>query len=154
MKLIDNFKIGLKEFIRKEIMLTKITEEEYINEYGVEDIKLSFLTDIFGITTYDSGLDVKFGNAILEVMEVIAKRNNFEYIKDESNYIKFILVANILDKYNWIEWGTSIRGCWFSYWYEPEVKGKLDSYNMSKITFDDDNNDIIELIEYLKCDKL
>ncbi len=101
-----------------------------------------FVSDIFDITTYDYDLSMKFGKDIIEVMEVINNRKNFEYMKeDEENYKKFILVANLLDKYNWIEWGTSIRGCWFDKWCNPYIEG--DCYDMEdKIEFDEDGKDI------------
>jgi len=154
MKLIDNFRIGLQTYIDREIMFVETTKEEYINEFGIRNIKLSFLADIFGMVTYDSGLDIKFGKYILEIMDVIAKGYNFEYIKNEKNYIKFILVANILDNYNWIEWGSSIRGCWFSPYNTPNVCCGIEYYNMNEITFDHDNNDIIECVKYFKSDSL
>lgn len=154
MKLIDNLKIGLSNYIDKEIMFIQGNRDDYINEYGIKNIKLSFLTDIFGVVTYDSGLDIKFGSDILEVMEVIAKRDNFEYIKNVKNYIKFILVANIFYSYDWIEWGSSIRGCWFSPYNQHNISNGLDYYGMSEIILDDDNKYIIECIEYFKSDKL
>lgn len=79
------------------------------------DIKLIFLAEIlFGIETDDSTLSLKFGKDILEVINVIKKGLNFDYIKSEDNYKKYIIVANILSKLDWIEWGTSIRGAWFN----------------------------------------
>ena len=96
---------------------------------------------------------MKFGKDIIEVMEVINNRKNFEYIKeDKENYKKFILVANLLDKYNWIEWGTSIRGCWFDKWSNPYIEGEC--YDMEdKIEFDEDGKDIGLLLDFLKSDE-
>lgn len=153
MNLVDNFKNGIKEYI-KHSELQGWEEGEFIKEIGVKNIKCAFLSDaIFGLTTYDIGLDIEFGKYILEIMEVISNKTNFEYIKYEGDdYKKFILVANILDKYNWIEWGTSIRGCWFSSYGNPTIYEDLDNLNMSKIEFDDEN--ICNLLEYLRGEEL
>lgn len=68
---------------------------------------------IFDLVTYDGGLDELFVKKIIEVCKVILDKTNYEYIKDENNYINYILVCQILDRFDWIEWGTSIRGAWF-----------------------------------------
>lgn len=75
---------------------------------------------VFDLTTYDSSLDELFVKDILEVCKVIRDNKNFEYIKNEQNYIKYILVCQLLDKFHWIEWGTSIRGAWFD-GYHPNL---------------------------------
>ena len=68
---------------------------------------------IFDLTTYDGSLDELFVKKIIEVCKVILDGKNSEYIRDESNYTAFILVCQLLDRFDWIEWGTSIRGAWF-----------------------------------------
>lgn len=155
MNLVDNFKNGIKEYIKHSEM-TGWEEGEFVKEIGVKGIKCAFLSDvIFGLTTYDTGLDIEFGKDILEVMEVINNKTNFEYIKYEGDdYKKFILVANLLDQYNWIEWGSSIRGCWFSPYYNPTIYEDLDNFNMSKIEFDDEGEDISNLLKYLRSEEL
>lgn len=69
--------------------------------------------DYFELATYDSGLDLEFGKVIREVILVINDMSNFYYIKDRENYKKFILVCQLLTDKQLIDWGTSIRGCWF-----------------------------------------
>lgn len=68
---------------------------------------------IFNLTTYDSSLNELFVKNILEVCKVILEDRNYEYIEDRENYIKYILVCQLLEEFDWIEWGTSIRGAWF-----------------------------------------
>lgn len=152
MKLIDNFKKGLSNYIERESIFDDLEQDEMVSKYGVKNIKLSFLTIIFGITTYSRYLDIEFGKDILEVMTVINNKENFKYIADKDNHKKFIYVANLLDRYSWIEWGTSIRGCWFTDWNSPDVDCGVDYYKMDKIKFDDKGKDIKELIEYLNND--
>lgn len=75
--------------------------------------KLEFLaSETFNLTTYDSELDKLFVSKIIEVIKVIVKGENFEYIENEQNYINYILVCQLLDRLGWIDWGTSIRGAW------------------------------------------
>ena len=108
--------------------------EEEINFYdddwiaGLEksEQKVVWLSDdYFELTTYDSDLDLEFGKAIREVILVINNKSNFDYIKDRENYKKFILVCQLLEEKQLIDWGTSIRGCWF--YPEGEIsKQELD----------------------------
>lgn len=79
---------------------------------------------VFDLTTYDDALDEQFVKDILEVCKIILDRENFEYIENEENYIKYILVCQLLDRSNWIEWGTSIRGAWFDVdiYYDYQTK--------------------------------
>lgn len=74
-------------------------------------IKAQFLvSEICDIDTYDTNLDVKFANDIIEIMDIIFNCKTFEYIESsEDNYIKFITIANLIKPI--LDWGTSIRGC-------------------------------------------
>ena len=142
MNIVDNFRNGIKEYIKC-----------YDAEKRSKNIKYEFLTEvIFEITTYDTSLSIEFGKDILEVMDVIINRKNFEYIKNKENYRKFIIVANILDQYGWIEWGTSIRGCWFYEFAEPIRCVSMEALDMKPITINDEN--ISKLIKYLKSEEL
>lgn len=77
--------------------------------------------EIFDLTTYDGELDELFAKKIIEVLKVIFDGTNFEYIKDRTNYINYILICQLLNEFNWIEWGTSIRGSWIETWH-PNCK--------------------------------
>ena len=105
MTLVDNFKNGIKQYI-EDSEWKGWDKNEFVKELGIKNIKFAFLSEvIFGITTYDIDLDIEFGRNILEIMEVISNRENYDYIKYRDNkYKKFIIVANLLDKYGWIEW--------------------------------------------------
>lgn len=81
-------------------------------------------SEVFNLTTYDGTLDELFVKKIIEVLKVILNKTNFEYIKDETNYINYILVCQLLNEFNWIDWGTSIRGAWFDA-YHPNSKTQL-----------------------------
>lgn len=107
--------------------VTEIYEHRYaeycINTCG--DTKYEWAArEVFDLTTYDGSLDELFVKKIIEVLKVIFNRTSFEYIKDETNYITYILVCQLLEKFHWIEWGTSIRGAWFET-YHPNVKSHL-----------------------------
>lgn len=68
---------------------------------------------VFELFTYDGMLDERFVKAIIEVSKAILDGRTYEYIEDERNYVKYILVCQLLDMKGWINWGTSIRGAWF-----------------------------------------
>lgn len=93
-----------------------ISDKTTISQDEIMSLKYVWLAeDVFHIDTYDDNLSEKFGRAILEVLRVIKNRQNYEYIKNEDNYIKYILVCNLLDMNDLISWGTSIRGAWFEF---------------------------------------
>lgn len=120
------------------------------NDDTEHDFRRDFIVEhLFGLTTYDTHLTTIFNNTITEVMRVIYERGNFEYIKDEKNYIKFILVANILDEHNMINWGSSIRGCWFDFGEAIEFSALGDEKFMVE-----DSKDFIKLIEWFECKDL
>lgn len=120
---------------------------------------------IFDLTTYDGELDEKFVKDILEVCKVIADRSNYEYIANNDNYIKYILVCQLLDRFKWINWGTSIRGAWFENLNgnrkvileeQPitrlnEKTGEWDHYKIDEVLFSYDN--LKALIEFMEEEK-
>lgn len=110
--------------------------------------------NVFNLTTYDDALDEKFVKDILEVCKVILNRENFEYIKDENNYVKYILVCQLLDHFQWLCWGTSIRGAWFEVdtYYDFQTK---ESINRSRDILDElewwgDEHHKIEKVPFTK----
>lgn len=116
-----------------------------MNHETFKEAKNSYiLNHIFYITTYDSLLDEKFVNDILEIMDVILKRKNFEYIKDETNYIKFITIVNLIIET--LDWGTSIRGCFFN---KITVNCFLIKKELDDTIVFNNNDEIKELLDYL-----
>jgi len=88
-------------------------QQKFDDTISNQDKKFAFLSSIiFDIVTYDLDLDIEFGKDIFNIIEVIYNKKNFEYLKNEDNYKKFIIVCNILHINDWINWGTSIRNCW------------------------------------------
>lgn len=80
-----------------------------------------FIARIFDITTYDSGMDRLFAEHVVEVLEAIASRTTFEYqAKSAEHYYRFLMVVNFKQIYPLLEWGTSIRGCWFNLGFGKE----------------------------------
>lgn len=107
-----------------------------------EEVKASYIMRSFGITTYDTDIDLELFDILIEIMEAILKRKTLEYINiSRQNYRNFILIVNIIKDY--IDWGTSIRTCFFT---------KLlieNMYDGSYIEFEE-YDEIKELIDYLK----
>lgn len=71
-------------------------------------------SDIFELATYDGSIDRLFVKKIIEVCKVILDNKTYEYISVEENYIPYLIVCQLLYNFNWIDWGTSIRGAWFN----------------------------------------
>lgn len=108
--------------------------EELDRYFSKKDQKLVFLSEqILGLTTYDSGLDLELGKMVFEAMKQIQNMTTFDFIKDETNYRNYIISVNLI--YDWLEWGTSIRGAWFN---EYGGKIKPDEAMLSNVGHDKD----------------
>ena len=104
--------------MKSEEIVQKMWEQwlswgDFHEEASEKEQKLIFLSsEILGLTTYDDALDVHFGRMVLESMKQIQNKTTFEYIKNKNNYAEYILSCNLMK--GWLDWGSSIRGAWFS----------------------------------------
>lgn len=69
---------------------------------------------IFDFTTYDGELDDLFGRRAVEVCAAINTQTTFDYIESPEQYQWFITMCNMPFFQGRLEWGTSIRGAWWS----------------------------------------
>lgn len=118
---------------------------------------------IFDLYTYDTALDEKFVKSIIEVSKAIIDMETYNYIENRDNYLKHILVCQLLYHFNWINWGTSIRGPWFesdsrkdileesSWSLLNEKTGEWDRYKLDAVPFSRDN--LKELIKFMEEEK-
>lgn len=91
----------------------RITQE--ISECAPES-RLEYLSDyIFSFTTYDSKMSKLFAHRAVEVCSMISSRLTFDYIANEENYRWFLLMCNMPFFAERIDWGTSIRGSWWTH---------------------------------------
>lgn len=93
----------------KELYTDLIGYNESLTKYG-------FICDLFDVVTYDDELTERWGKAIVDVMRAIEQQKTFEYIEEsDSQYEKYLIVVNMLNRCGMLDWGGSIRGAWFSY---------------------------------------
>lgn len=105
------FKNSLNDFIENHLDAGYDRED-----YTLLEWKYAWLCDdAFGVSTYDTNLSVKWGKLIFDVMTAIRNHTTFDYIKDDANYEKYIAVCNLFNIHLLIDWGSSIRGAWFSF---------------------------------------
>ncbi|EGT5015215.1 hypothetical protein CDIF29631_04015 (plasmid) [Clostridioides difficile] len=157
----EMLKKGFDKFIEKEAWFSGYDEnnskEKIIEHFGtVKDMKMIFVTKLFGIITYDERLDIEFGKSIIEVMKSIQSRNNFDYIKNKKKYRQYILIANLLASNGWVEWGSSIRGAWFDAFGDarfPEGE-RYSIYEAFPIDDNDRSKNIDILLEYLQSNEI
>lgn len=101
-------------------------EYEFYRECDTFENKYEWAAShIFNLATYDPDLDELFVKKILEVCRVILERKNYDYIRDDTNYITLISVCQRLNSLGWIDWGTSIRGAWFKDAYDKWNKSPM-----------------------------
>lgn len=76
--------------------------------------RLDFLgNQVFNFCTYDGSMSEILAEKAIEVCEAISQRKTFEYIKDQEDYLWFLIMCNMPFFACRIEWGTSIRGAWW-----------------------------------------
>jgi hypothetical protein len=77
--------------------------------------RLAYLSEnIFDFTTYDGAMSDLFGRKAVEVCAAITNGTTFDYIADQDNHRWFLLMVNMPFFAGRLDWGTSIRGAWWS----------------------------------------
>ena len=137
--------------------VTEIYKDDYQNYCDLDESTSKYrwlTTQVFNVATYDGSLDELFGKKIIEVCKVLLIRATYEYIEDESNYIPYILVCNMLDRMKWISWGTSIRGAWFQQDRRSKpiliYYDKDSNYGYAELPFTVEN--LVALIEFVESE--
>lgn len=127
--------------------------EQYQQYYQGEErpSKYDFLAEIFDICTDDSGegsAQEYIVTKMIQVIQCIAKKETYEYHqKSHKNYLNYLTMVNMPFLINKIEFGTSIRGCWFSL---PLRKDTMEIQNIL-ITGDKELNEfMLDLVEFAK----
>lgn len=133
--------------------LQSYEDDDIKQAYFKEDYRFIFLSSyIFNVITYDDELDLEFGKKIYEVMKSIQGRTTFEYITEPDNYRNYILVCNLLNRFELIDWGMSIRGAWFS---KNEIETVAGCWGKDGTAiYENPVISIKELIKWLEIEKL
>ena len=105
--------------------------------------RLAYIGDyIFEFTTYDDSMSELFATKALEVCHAISNNTTFDYIKGNENYKWFLIMLNMPCLSNRVDWGCSIRGCWWD--HEPNTT-RFNFEDMTGLYFDGDQLDKLEL---------
>jgi hypothetical protein len=80
------------------------------NDFDIHDWAATY---IFQLTTYDYDISKKLVRDFVRVCKAITERNTFNLISDEADYLTFITIVNMPLFSQRLDWGTSIRGCWW-----------------------------------------
>lgn len=98
-----------------------IIDEEDKKIYTKEEYGYIWFCQLFA-TFYDSDVELKWGKLLYETIISILERKQDVLLN--KNYEEYLLCLNLIgtDK---LEWGTSIRFCWFE---KEETKNKYKNY--------------------------
>lgn len=81
---------------------------------GYRTSNLEYLAGaIFGINTYDGGMDHLMAGKAIEVCRAISGKATFEYIKNAGDYQWYLVMCHLPFFAERINWGSSIRGAWW-----------------------------------------
>lgn len=86
-----------------------ISFKEY---YSKNDLKWDWFTEnIIGVTFYDTDLSIKWGKLLYKTVKAILER--LQSIIMSEMYEEYLVCLNLIgtDK---LDWGSSIRYCWFN----------------------------------------
>lgn len=129
-----------------------IFEKSYVN-YQIatlgENIYSWCAYRVLELSTYDEELDELFVKKFMEICNAILSRNNGMYMENRHAYITYIIVCQLLEKNDWIDWGTSIRGAWFD--VGKNAKPILDFGDDETVPFTIENLKL--LLEFIENNK-
>lgn len=74
---------------------------------------------VFDFTTYDSDMDELLGRKAVEVCRAVNDRATLDYIKVPDDYRWYVVMCNMPFFAPRLDWGTSIRGAWWSFDQPP-----------------------------------
>ena len=104
-------------------------------EYTEGLSKMDFLiSHLFEIATYDSGQSEIIGKKLFETIDAINNRTTFDYIKDPENYTWYLMFCNFSFFKGKIEWGTSVRGAW---WTQSHYKDRFIKFSTCALIEED-----------------
>lgn len=84
------------------------------DDYAFTQNIFDLMRNIFNIITYDDKiLETCFNFKIIPVLQAIATKQNSSFIDQPHRYLDYVMVINLGDIINLLNWGTSIRGAWF-----------------------------------------
>jgi len=112
----------------------KISKEEFIGNY------------VFDICTYDDETCVKMTREWLEVCECISEGKTFEYISTDKGYETYLRTINYDFFMKKIDWGSSIRGAWWSGKYSPEDEDWEYKFEIDTCVFWNEDGQILRPI--------
>lgn len=98
-----------------------VADEELKKIYTKEEIGYIWFCNLFAIF-YDNDMELKWGKMLYETTIAILERK--QDILLNKNYEEYLLCLNLIGIEN-LEWGTSIRFCWFK---NEEIKNKFKNY--------------------------
>lgn len=96
-------------------------DEEIKKMYTKEECGYMWLCGLFA-TFYDSDMELKWGKLLYETLVAIIERKQSELM--DKKYEEYLLCLNLIGEEN-LEWGTSIRFCWFD---SEEIENKYKGY--------------------------
>lgn len=97
-----------------EYFFNKIEDEalEYCKIYEGSSI-INYLSDLIQVTTYDNTLDLMFIKMFNQTVKSILEKEQELLLEDELKYKDYITSLNMPFFDDAVEWGSSIRFCWF-----------------------------------------
>lgn len=73
------------------------------------------VASLFGITTYDSGMDEALVRIMMPTLIAIGEGTTSKQTYKAQNYLNFCITVNLPLLQKRLSWGTSIRGAWYSF---------------------------------------
>lgn len=83
-------------------------------DFSKEDTKYIWLCTPLDIVTYDDAISYELGRKLYKVIKAILNRTQEQFMAKgySQEYVDYVTCLNLLGTDN-LEWGTSIRYCWF-----------------------------------------
>lgn len=114
---------------------------ERAKQYDLDEFE--YLSKVIGLTTYDVELDCLYAFDVVMTIDAILERKQLEFMDDKQRYKDYIMTLNLPFLSRALEWGSSIRYCWF---YAGDGNFSASEIYRAFEVLDDDNiHDVIEI---------
>ena len=89
----------------------EVLDKSFKEEFSKNELKWDwFAENIIGVTFYDTELSIKWGKLLYKTVTSILDGTQSKVLSEM--YEEYLICLNLIGTDN-LEWGTSIRYCWF-----------------------------------------
>lgn len=112
----------------------KVLDKSFKEEFSKNELKWDwFAENIIGVTFYDTELSIKWGKLLYKTVTSILDGTQSKVLSEM--YEEYLICLNLIGEDN-LEWGTSIRYCWFDNSQEEYIKNLENAIKQVEVIYE------------------